>query len=424
MKITKTFMFGFALIVGLTTATAQDNLTVMLKDGSELTGYISRQRPGKDFTFSTSKANIILPKKYVNSIVDNEVKISSLSPEWKKWAEENEAYKGVGDNRTLLLSDIITKNGSISKVRILEKGAKIRYLEMLPNSYSLNWDTIEIVKASKRPKLQLSGVNRRYKLASGREYEGQYIEEVPGETVSLLCDNGVIEVFNIEDVAKDYRFKVNPNQTLLEQSDLIDIVQMKNREKYRGIIFERNYSNNDSTDKDYLLIQLENGSITSLNLDDIEEYRKEKNPNYKPLIDIILKEGEGAINRNIASFIPVREGSGIVIVETDSLKVNLSQSDSENIIAEFPIDNVKAQQLKLVKVRKFQDKKARMSYYGFTFEDMVKNAILPKSVETSVNGISKIEYTIPSGTPGIYGIYNPLINKIIIFKISGQEAVG
>ena len=55
---------------------------------------------------------------------------------------------------------------------------------------------------------------------------------------------------------------------------------------------------------------------------------------------------------------------------------------------------------------------------------MVKNAILPKSVETSVNGISKLEYTLPNGGTGIYGIYDPLTNNIIIFKISGQEAVG
>ena len=55
---------------------------------------------------------------------------------------------------------------------------------------------------------------------------------------------------------------------------------------------------------------------------------------------------------------------------------------------------------------------------------MVKNAVLPKSVETSVNGISKLEYTLSNGSTGTYGVYDPLTNKIIIFKISGQESVG
>ncbi|MDE6548968.1 MAG: hypothetical protein K2L22_08220 [Muribaculaceae bacterium] len=424
MKVTKALLFGFALIAGLASASAQDNLTVVLKDGTELTGYISRQRPGENFTFTTSKATVLLPNKEVKSIVDNEVKVSSLSSEWKQWAEDNDAFNGVGNGRTLLLSDIITTNGSINRVRILEKGAKVRYLELTPNTYSLNWDTIQVVRADKRPKLLLSGINRRYKLASGLEYEGQYIEEVPGETMSLLRDNGVIEVFNTEEVMKDNRFKINPNQTLLEQSDLIDIVQMKNGGTHRGVIFERNYSDSDEITNDYLLIQLDNGSSMSLNLADIVEYRKEKNPHYKPLTDIVLEDGQGAINRNVASLNPTKEISGIVTVDTDSLKINLSQSNPQVITAEFHMDNAKAQQLKLIRIRKYQDKKAKSNYYGFTFEDMVKNAILPKSIETSVNGISKIEYTIPTGATGIYGVYDPLTNKIIIFKISGQEAVG
>ncbi|MCM1140598.1 MAG: hypothetical protein NC453_18665 [Muribaculum sp.] len=424
MKVTKALLFGFALIAGLATASAQDNLTVVLKDGTELTGYISRQRPGENFTFTTSKATVLLPSKDVKSIVDSDVKISSLSPEWKEWAEKNDAFEGMGNSRTLLLSDIITKNGSINRVRVLEKGAKVRYLELSPNTYSLNWDTIEVVRADKRPKLMLSGVNRRYKLASGMEYEGQYVEEVPGQTMSLLRDNGVVEVFNTEEVMKDNRFKINPNQTLLEQSDLIDIVQLKNGGTHRGVIFERNYSDSDEITNDYLLIQLENGSSMSINLADIVEYRKEKNPQYKPLTDIVLEDGQAAINRNVLYLHPTKEVSGIVTVDTDSLSLNISPSNPQIISAEFHMDNAKAQQLKLIKIRKYQDKKAKSQYYGFTFEDMVKNAILPKSVETSVNGISKIEYTIPTSATGIYGVYDPLTNKIVIFKITAPEAVG
>ncbi len=424
MKVTKTLLFGFALIAGLATASAQDNLTVVLKDGTELTGYISRQRPGENFTFTTSKATVLLSSKDVKSIVDSDVKITSLSSEWKEWAEKNDAYDGVDNTRTLLLSDIITNNGSINRVRILEKGAKVRYLELSPNTYSLNWDTIEVVRADKRPKLMLSGVNRRYKLASGMEYEGQYIEEVPGETMSLLRDNGVIEVFNTEEVMKDIRFKINPNQTLLEQSDLIDIVQMKNGSSHRGVIFERNYSESDEITNDYLLIQLDNGTTMSLNLADIIEYRKEKNPDYKPVTDIELADEEAAINRNMGMLISTEEVSGIVTVDTDSLKITIPSNIPQSITAEFNMDNAAAQQLKLIRIRKYQDKKGKSTYYGFTFEDMVKNAVLPKSVETSVNGISKLEYILPNGDFGIYGIYNPLTNKIIIFKISGEEAVG
>lgn len=419
MKAIKALLLGFAIFAGPATASAQDNLTVVLKNGTELTGFISRQRPGENFTFSTSKAVVLLPYKGVKSIVDNEVKLNALSPEWLKWAEDNDAFVGIGDNRTLLLSDIITNKGTINRVRILEKGAKVRYLELSPNTYSLSWDTIEVVRAEKRPRLLLSGINRRYKLASGMEYEGQYVEEVPGETMSLLRDNGVIEVFNTEEVLKDNRFKINHNQTLLEQSDLIDIVQMKNGSSHRGVIFERNYSESDEITNDYLLILLDNGTTMSLNLADIVEYRKEKNPSYKPITDIELADGEAAINRNIGTLISTNEIAGMVTVGIDSLKISIPSSIHHSITAEFKMDNPKAQQLKLIRIKKYQDKKKKNTYYGFSFEDMVKNAVLPKSVETSVNGISKLEYTLPSRTQGIYGIYDPLTNKIIIFKIAG-----
>ncbi len=416
MKAIKSLLLGFALIAS-SGASAQNNLTVMLKDGTELTGFISRQRPGENFTFSTSKAVVLVPSKEVKSIVDNTVKIGALSTAWQKWAEDNDAYQGTGDNRSLLLSDIITTSGTISGVRILEKGAKVRYLELSPNSYSLSWDTIQVVKAEKRPKLLLSGINRRYKLVSGMEYEGQYMEEVPGKTMSLLRDNGVIEVFNTEEVLKDVRLKVNPNQPLLEQSDLIDIIQLKNGSSHRGIIFERNYSQGIEAFNNYLLIQLDNGTTMSIDLADVIEYRKEKNPSYRPQTDIELSKDEGAIDRNVCTMIPTEDVSGIVTVLMDSLKITLSANVPQSITAEFNMDNTSAQQLKLVRIRKYQGKKGRNIHYGFTYEDMVKNAILPKSVETSVNGISKLTYTLPNGGAGNYGIYDPLTSRVIIFRL-------
>jgi len=55
---------------------------------------------------------------------------------------------------------------------------------------------------------------------------------------------------------------------------------------------------------------------------------------------------------------------------------------------------------------------------------MVKKAVIPQSVKTSVNGITKIDFVLPSGAAGIYGVYNPLTNQIILFKINGSNEVG
>lgn len=424
MKIIKIFMAATALAAGCLASMAQEDLTVVLKNGTELTGYISRQRPGNDFTFTTSKASVILPSKDVKSIVDNDLKLSTLSPEWQKWAEENNAIRGTGDSRSLVLSDILTEKGSVNRVRILEKGAKVRYLQLSPASYTLSWDTIAVVKAEKRPTLLLSGVNRRYQLASGMQYEGQYIEEVPGETLSLLCDNGLIQVFETEDVVKDSRVKLNPNQSLMEQSDLLDIVNLKNGGSYRGVIVERHYSEKGKAGNDFLLIQLENGNTESVALKDVREYLKEKNSGYKPVTDIELKEGEGAVSRNIAKLRPTKEIKGMVTVNADSLEIVLPRLNPQDITVEMQVDNTRAQQLKLLHLKQYEDKKTKIRFYGFTFEDMVKHAVTPKSVETSVNGVSRLEYTFPAGTSGVYGVYDPLSNKILIFRILGPDKNG
>lgn len=82
------------------------------------------QRPGKDFTFTAEKAIIYMPGTEMKSIVDHEVNIKQLSSVWTEWAEKNDAFEGLGDNRILVLSDIVTEGKTISQVRILEKELK------------------------------------------------------------------------------------------------------------------------------------------------------------------------------------------------------------------------------------------------------------------------------------------------------------
>lgn len=427
MKI-KILLLLITILGSMTPVSAQRNLRVTLKDGSELEGYISRQRPGEDFTFTTSKATIIMPTSAVKSMVDTDVRYSSLSEEWKQWADANDAVVGDGDNRMVTLSDIITDNGAISRVRILERGAKVKYLELTPNSYSLTWDELTVVKCDRRPKLLLSGINRKYKLKSGMEYEGQYVEEIPGETVSLYRDNGIVEVFNTIDIVKDNRIKVNSNQTIFEQSDLIDIIRLNNGGTYQGIITERNYFGFDDMDKtaisksgnqpvqhDYLLIQLENESTVSVNLSDIREYRKEPNMKYNPLNDILLNPGEFMVNRISTKIQNAKEYRKLIMVDTDSIMVEIAKSNFNtpiSIESKFN-DALQSQQFKLVKIHKYQDKKTY--FYAFSYEDLAKSVIIPTKSETSVNGTTKIDFEVPSG--GIYVFYNPITKEALPFKV-------
>ena len=419
MKLKSLLMFAL-LLQGTAMANATIVQKLFLKNGSELEGYISVQRPGEDFTFTTERAVIYLLKSDLTAnIIDNEVNVKQLSQEWIKWAEENEAFEGLGDNRTLKLSVITTKNGTTSNVRILENGAKIKYLEMNKNSYSLNWDTISVLRVDKRPKTALTGINRIYKLENGHEYEGQYVEEVPGKTLSLYRDNGVVEVFETSKVVKYTMRKINPNQGLFEQSELLDVLHLKNKggNPLQGIIIEQNFGKNPKDD--YLLIQKEDGSIQSIKIEDIEEYRKEVNAKYKPMYDILLKENELVINRQMVNYINAEEQASLIVVPKDTCFVQIDKKESNlPIVIEtrFP-ESMNNPTLDIVKVKTFKDKKKKkILFSGFSFEDIVKNNIQPKKVETSVNKTTRFEYDIKES--GLYVIYDPKTKKVIPFEIN------
>ena len=410
---------------------AQNDLKVILKDGSELNGYFAVQHPGKDFTLTTSKAAVYLPSAKIKSIKDNEIEFNNLPVAWQTWAESHDAVLGTGDSRTVTLSDIATDNGIIKRVRILERGAKVKYLELDSNSYLLKWDTLSVIKCDLRPKRMLTGINRKYKLKSGAEYVGQYVGEVPGENLRLACDNGVVEVINLLDVVKDSRIKVNPNQTLNEQSDLRDVIKVKNGGIYRGIIFERNYFGFDDLDsaslttkkiddvqRDYLLIQLDDESTMSVNLSDIEEYRKEPNPNYKPLTDILLREGEFVVNRMSARALTAVESDGVIVIPADSVALSMTLKGSKMVLS---VESKFARQsdsfqYKMVKANKYYDKKTKAELFGFTYERLVKRSIMPMAVETSVNKTTRLDFEVAE--KGVYVFFNPQTNRAIPISVN------
>ena len=71
MKLKQIFLFTLLLqTVVIANATIVQKL--LLKNGSELEGYISMQRPGKDFTFTAERAIIFMPGEDAQCILDQE----------------------------------------------------------------------------------------------------------------------------------------------------------------------------------------------------------------------------------------------------------------------------------------------------------------------------------------------------------------
>lgn len=409
---------------------------VYLKNGSVLNGYIQKQDKNDNITFRSESAIICVSGKNATT-TERVYKISDLDKKWIEWAEKNDAFNGVGDTRTLTLNEVIFNHSnnyddndsvaviddtsvfenefkishpSVMKVRVLEKGLNIKYLELTPNTYNFSWEDIESVKADKREKTALSGIDRIYQMKNGQEVRGQYAGE-SYNTLSLYTNSGMVETFDIDNVTKYFYKPLNPNQDIIEQSELVDVVRTKSSGTFRGIIVERNFADGSN----YLIIQQQTGASQMLKFADITEYTKEENSEFKPKFDILLKEGEVVINRVATDSVGVvKKGSTLILDSINHKVVVPKESGSTKIIVEYyNPKHISNDHLILVKVDKSVVKKKTIYSFSADIFDMKKFSA--QGSETSVNNTTRVEYVIDG--QGIFALYDQNNKKAMPFIV-------
>ena len=389
---------------------------IYLKDGSVLSGYIQKQDDNGNLTIHSDVAEICL--KSSQAIISNEKNytVGELDKNWVEWAEKNEAFEGTGNQRTLYLADVTSKSKTVAKVKILERGELVRYLEMSPDIYTIPWKDVLAIKGEKRCKTALSGINRIFQLKSGMEFEGQYAEETDS-LLTLYLNNGIRQSFKINDVIK-YTFRpINPNQDIFAQSELLNIVKTKNGNETKGIIIEQNYTSAKDSEN-YFLVQQPSGAIQSIKVSDILETRKEENPKFDPKFDVLLKEGEVLINRQEVVMTGITEKGENSVLDSLSEKVVIKKDPQNNTRVTVEYRNANGANIEayqVVKVNKIENKKEKKTMYGVSYRDLVNSTIRPVSVETSVNHTTKAEYIV--GGQGTFALYDAKNKKAIPFII-------
>lgn len=419
---------------------------VVLKNGSVLEGYMSVQRPGKDMVFMAEKATVYVPSNLVRSVVDHEFDLASLGTKWKEWAKANPLVIKMNNKKELLtLSDLVLKdkieidpdtttattdsamlalkkpaknkinwNVVPRRVRILEKGAVIKYLDYSSNTYYLDWNEIEAIERDKRSKIDLNGLIDVVELRSGETMEGQIIEQTPGKQVRLLKDDGIVEVIDAKQIVLQKKEKLNPDQSLFEQTPLIETVQKQDGQCIKGIIIEQNYGS--GKEPGYLLVQTFAGDTKKVVLKNIQEIRREINPEYKEKKDILLTKGELLINRKPVTNAVIEEIDDLITIRPNSVPVVLSlDSLQQKLVVETNLDeDNEVESMVLLRVNPKQINK-KESREGFTYKEIINNGIHYISKETSVNGTTRLVYPLTSS--GSYIIYANRGKRIILCKV-------
>lgn len=423
----------FLLFLGtMTSASAVVVQKIYLKNGSVLYGYIEKQDTKGNLTISTEKAEICLTdSRYATkqdsllgtyfykdvSINDKSIDEKNVDKSWKEWAEENDAFVMSSGNRTLILSDLMFTGKNVknaNNVRVLQKGTKIKYLELSPNSYDVNWKNIKKITGDKRKNTELSGINRIYQTRNGNSYEGEFAEQT-SNTLGLYV-NGLVQTFEQKDVVK-YTFRaINENQGIFEQSPLIDIVRGKNGSELRGLIIEQNYMNSKNSEN-YILVQQENGGIQSMKMSELVEIRRIINDKYAPKYDVVLKTDEVLVNRKNVHAVPVTELDGNLIVDSVEHKTVIEHTQMPaQISVEYNISNSSNIEVyQIVPLTQKPLKKNKEKKYTFSYKDLASVSCRPESLERSKNATSKAVYSVKKS--GLYALYDSRNNKAIVLEI-------
>lgn len=411
----KKHLMIIVLAVGcMLTAKAQIVQTMHLKNGSTLHGYMKSQKSGGSIVFSAEKADIVIDGKKVKNVSGKKVAFNSLPDEWKTYAEENEL---LDKKRELTLSSIDT-GSMINNVFILEQGKIMKYVE-LKHDYTFRSSNIAFVEYASRDEMLLTGINRILTVKSGsmvRTVTGQCTKEVPGKVICLLKDDGVVESIDFNDIVKDNSIKNNPNQSIFEQSMLLDEIRTNDGAVYTGIITERNYELANYC----FVITMKTDDVESTQtvwMENVKEICKLPNPAYKEVRDIQLNLGQIMVNRNEVDQETLSEQSGAFVVTPEMKRLTLKLEGKELAIdVEANFRNEKeATDNYFIKTKQFtKDRKRKDSFY-FTFRDMIESAMSPTETTKSMNNTTKMSYRVTS--KGLYVFYNKNTKKAVVIVV-------
>lgn len=436
-------IIAFASTLGVKAQVVQH---VLLKNGTTLEGYISESSTST-ITFHSERAEVVLDG--VNTTIStSNVLETSLDTAWQSWAERNDVYDGIAPTRTLALSTI-NINGSldaidsvvngktksnakplsftqrmliskrvINNVRVVEQGQRVRYIQMQPDTYDFTWKDVVAIRIPRRPRNLLSGINVTYVMRDGNsenKYEGQPAGESENTISLYLKDTGVEQTLNIDDVVKYTYSANNPNQDLLQQCQLLDVVSTT-LGTVTGLIIEQNYSGKDDS-QNYILVYRGPGDIQSVKMSDYLGVQHKKNENYNPVTDVIVKAGEVLVNRKPMLSVGVKEyGFNLIL---DSLQMDNKLYFSEcngKLIVEYPAtEGAKFVRYRLVPLNSIKVK--RMTCYGFNYKDLSSATYSYSNVETSINQTTRVEYNI--NKTGGYALYDEQFQTaipILIYK--------
>lgn len=173
----------------------------------------------------------------------------------------------------------------------------------------------------------------------------------------------------------------------------------------------------------YFSVMCSDGMINySGNFHGFIDYIKSLIPNFNEIINSDYEDpsdytdGSVYINGVQDKWRTITEDKGILLLKVDSILYTADKNEPK-LVLKTKISSKEAEHLQFIETQHFNKKRKKLNYYGFSYEDIVKKSKYATLVKTTNNGITTIEFSLDSITPGVYAIYNSNTNWAIIVEV-------
>lgn len=410
------------------------NQTITLKDGTVYEGYISKQ----DYTtgqgdISYSRMTKTIPSEDVQGMRTEKREFGSLPKEWQDWAMENNKVETHEKNRFVSLTNMTVKGQPSRDYYILINGAKyLTAFTISEGTEPCKMSEIASIRKPERDNTLLTDVDDIVQ-TDNATYTGIILEQIPGVsfTVWNKSDHTVHRV-DYADVRSVGKSRFNRDYSIWDQTPYLERVSLKNGTTGTGLVIENSFGDDMN-----ILFAEKNGTgmdTRQYKYGDVVYIQRFRNPDYTPLFDVVLREGESRINRDSALLrietiqLKSKDSGKFIVIDPEKME-HVAKVKRENVFIETNIPEVsdiyiaKALLLKDIpvsllhskdkkdeqpsekksKIIKKKDKAEKtIDLYGYTYATLFESEIEAESV-TSINGTTKISFTLPE--PGVYFVY-------------------
>lgn len=292
-------------ILTLSPLRAQNVETVYCRDGSEYSGYISKQIPGSVVTVNAVRARIVIPREDVKEIRSTKIPVCCLTQGAKDYLIKNDLIK----DGKVEVSTVTTDKSVYDEVVIVrDYKNSITLLSFSKTTYKLAWGSIRRTSKSSCGYVPTDAVL----LNSGEILYGVITDQILGSSMTLKSGKGPVNIRMSDVISVSTQLGAKEKKEIWDKIPLFDCLTMNNGVEYEGLIISRLLG------KSITILLRSGGQEKILPQKNVKVFRKTINPavvclNNVPAQGLLAKKDCGSVAVTDSTY-----SSGDVVEETDS----------------------------------------------------------------------------------------------------------